>query len=245
MMQQLARQQQQQNQSQNQQQNQNFGNAMSSFMGNQGQSGMSSQQQSLSGQNSMGSSVGSRPMQQNLSQSNDNRQNQHPALQRTPSQGSQAHSVHSQGLRQQQQTQQQSVGQNMQNAFGSQNQHGDSLRNSFNAGQMGQMMSDLSGSRHSTNQQQMQPGQETTTNMGDASTHSHQSGGSGNNGGNMSLSGLREVASHLQSQKSFLDGNFEGGWQSNADIPDRRRVIFSILDVIRQSHGLGDDVSNK
>lgn len=35
-------------------------------------------------------------------------------------------------------------------------------------------------------------------------------------------------------QKTFLDGDFTGGWQSNADLPDRRKVIFRILDVIRQ-----------
>ena len=35
-------------------------------------------------------------------------------------------------------------------------------------------------------------------------------------------------------QRSFLDGRFAGGWQSNADLPDRRQVIYNILDVIRQ-----------
>jgi type II secretory pathway pseudopilin PulG len=34
-------------------------------------------------------------------------------------------------------------------------------------------------------------------------------------------------------QRSFLDGRFAGGWQSNADLPDRRQVIYNILDVIR------------
>jgi hypothetical protein len=33
--------------------------------------------------------------------------------------------------------------------------------------------------------------------------------------------------------RSFLDGRFAGGWQSNADLPDRRQVIYNILDVIR------------
>ena len=32
--------------------------------------------------------------------------------------------------------------------------------------------------------------------------------------------------------QSFLDGTFNCGWQSNADIPDRRRVIYSICKVI-------------
>lgn len=34
--------------------------------------------------------------------------------------------------------------------------------------------------------------------------------------------------------QSFLDGTFNGGWQSNEDIPDRRRVIYSICKVIEQ-----------
>jgi len=33
--------------------------------------------------------------------------------------------------------------------------------------------------------------------------------------------------------QSFLDGNFNGFWQSNEDIPDRRRVIYSICKVMR------------
>jgi hypothetical protein len=36
------------------------------------------------------------------------------------------------------------------------------------------------------------------------------------------------------SGQSFLDGTFNGGWQSNDDIPDRRRVIYSICKVIEQ-----------
>ena len=32
---------------------------------------------------------------------------------------------------------------------------------------------------------------------------------------------------------SYLGGSFAGGWQSNADLPDRRRIIFTILEVIR------------
>jgi hypothetical protein len=47
------------------------------------------------------------------------------------------------------------------------------------------------------------------------------------------------------SQKSFLDGSFAGGWQSNADIPDRRRIIFSILDVIRQMRPDTNKISQK
>eukprot|EP01082_Thalassiosira_pseudonana_P006313 g5905.t1 g5905 contig20:403092-405730(+) len=34
--------------------------------------------------------------------------------------------------------------------------------------------------------------------------------------------------------QSFLDGHFAGGWQSNADLADRRRIIFSIIKVIER-----------
>jgi hypothetical protein len=46
-------------------------------------------------------------------------------------------------------------------------------------------------------------------------------------------------------QTPFLDGRFAGGWQSNADLPERRRVIFSILDVIRQMRPDTSKLSNK
>jgi hypothetical protein len=46
-------------------------------------------------------------------------------------------------------------------------------------------------------------------------------------------------------QATFLDGRFAGGWQSNADIPERRRVIFSILEVIRQMRPDTSKLSNK
>jgi hypothetical protein len=35
-------------------------------------------------------------------------------------------------------------------------------------------------------------------------------------------------------QGYFLDGTFAGGWQSNADLPDRRLIIFSIVKVIER-----------
>ena len=35
-------------------------------------------------------------------------------------------------------------------------------------------------------------------------------------------------------QQSFLDASFAGGWQSNADLPDRRRIIFSIVKAIER-----------
>jgi hypothetical protein len=43
----------------------------------------------------------------------------------------------------------------------------------------------------------------------------------------------------------FLDGRFAGGWQSNADLPERRRVIFNILEVIRQMRPETSKLSNK
>jgi hypothetical protein len=45
--------------------------------------------------------------------------------------------------------------------------------------------------------------------------------------------------------KSFLDGSFAGGWQSNADLPDRRRIIFAILEVIRQMRPDTNKISSK
>lgn len=55
-------------------------------------------------------------------------------------------------------------------------------------------------------------------------------------GGSQSSNNNQESssASAAANQKSFLDGNFAGGWQSNADLPDRRHIIFSILEVIKQ-----------
>ena len=35
-------------------------------------------------------------------------------------------------------------------------------------------------------------------------------------------------------QQPFLDGSFAGVWQSNADLPDRRRIIFSIVKAIER-----------
>ncbi len=46
-------------------------------------------------------------------------------------------------------------------------------------------------------------------------------------------------------QRAFLDGSFAGGWQSNADLPDRREVIFRILEVIRHMRPDTDRVSSK
>lgn len=54
-----------------------------------------------------------------------------------------------------------------------------------------------------------------------------------------------DSASMQHDQQSFLDGNFAGGWQSNADLPDRRRIIFHILDVIKVMRPENSKMSNK
>jgi hypothetical protein len=43
----------------------------------------------------------------------------------------------------------------------------------------------------------------------------------------------------------FLDGRFAGGWQSNADLIERRRVIFNILEIIRQMRPDTSKLTNK
>ena len=62
----------------------------------------------------------------------------------------------------------------------------------------------------------------------------------GGNDGSGDKGGLDNPAN-----KSFLDGSFAGGWQSNADLPNRRRIIFSILEVIRQMRPDTNKISQK
>ncbi|CAB9509249.1 CREB-binding protein [Seminavis robusta] len=57
--------------------------------------------------------------------------------------------------------------------------------------------------------------------------------------------GGNQDSANAASQKSFLDGNFAGGWQSNADLPDRRHIIFSILEVIKQMRPDTNKISQK
>lgn len=45
--------------------------------------------------------------------------------------------------------------------------------------------------------------------------------------------------------QSFLDGTFAGGWQSNADLPDRRDIILSICKVIEQMRPDANRMSQK
>jgi hypothetical protein len=88
---------------------------------------------------------------------------------------------------------------------------------------------DLDGSMSSSQQlrlQQQQLSMQQPSSMGDGSS----SGGGG--GGD-------------DASKSYLDGSFVGGWQSNADLPDRRRIIFSILEVIRQMRPDTNKISEK
>jgi hypothetical protein len=40
--------------------------------------------------------------------------------------------------------------------------------------------------------------------------------------------------SSISGNQPFLDGTFIGGWQSNEDLADRRRVIYSICKIIEQ-----------
>lgn len=46
-------------------------------------------------------------------------------------------------------------------------------------------------------------------------------------------------------KRSFLDGHFAGGWQSNSDLPDRRRVNFHIIKVIERMRPDANRMSRK
>ena len=71
-------------------------------------------------------------------------------------------------------------------------------------------------------------------------------GGMQMGGGSSSSSGNQDNnAAATAAQRSFLDGNFAGGWQSNADLPDRRHIIFSILEVIKQMRPDTNKISQK
>jgi len=63
--------------------------------------------------------------------------------------------------------------------------------------------------------------------------------------GNQGAKNESENPGAPSSQQSFLDGTFNGGWQSNADIPDRRRVIYSICKVIEQMRPDARQMSQK
>lgn len=46
-------------------------------------------------------------------------------------------------------------------------------------------------------------------------------------------------------KQNYLEGHFEGGWQSNADLPERRRIIFSIIKVIERMRPDANQLSQK
>ena len=48
-----------------------------------------------------------------------------------------------------------------------------------------------------------------------------------------------------QRSRGVLEGTLVGGWQSNADLQDRRNVIFHILEIIRRMRPNNDDMSDK
>jgi len=45
--------------------------------------------------------------------------------------------------------------------------------------------------------------------------------------------------------QAFLDGAFAGGWQSNEDLPDRRKIILNIVRVIEQMRPDANNMSRK
>lgn len=51
--------------------------------------------------------------------------------------------------------------------------------------------------------------------------------------------------SSADGQQLYLDGAFEGGWQSNADLPMRRGIIFSIVKLIEQMRPDAEKMSEK
>jgi hypothetical protein len=114
---------------------------------------------------------------------------------------------------------------------------------------MGRRSQDLSGSMNAS-------GQRNNTNNNafdmDGSMGSQRSnripqavGGGGIDGPGDNNGGGGGGGAEDPSNKSFLDGSFAGGWQSNADLPDRRRIIFSILEVIRQMRPDTNKISQK
>ena len=138
-----------------------------------------------------------------------------------------------------------------------------SMQNDSFMGQNNQ--AELMGQRRSSAQQQMDGSNRQSNNMSagfnnnmgfdmDGSVHSQLS--AGRQSQNKENSSPLDTSSGHQmpgdkgddqgaTQKSFLDGSFAGGWQSNADLPDRRRVIFSILEVIRQMRPDTNKISQK
>lgn len=112
-----------------------------------------------------------------------------------------------------------------------------------------QQNSDLMGQRRTPMQQQMgQVGMGGRNSMGfdmDGSMSSQQANLQNKPNQVLDVAGMGNDKGDDANQKSFLDGSFAGGWQSNADLPDRRRIIFSILEVIRQMRPDTNKISQK
>lgn len=99
------------------------------------------------------------------------------------------------------------------------------------------------GGHHVANQFAVQ--QKLNTGMGDSSVNSFRSTTSQQV--SLPIAGTQQQNPMQQTDqhKNFLDGSFAGGWQSNADLPDRRQVIYRILEVIKQMRPDSDQVSTK
>ena len=112
---------------------------------------------------------------------------------------------------------------------------------------MGRRSQDLSGSMNSSNQINNNNSNNFDMDGSMGSQRSNRNsqgvGGGSNDGSGVDKEG--GGGAEDPSNKSFLDGSFAGGWQSNADLPDRRRIIFSILEVIRQMRPDTNKISQK
>ena len=120
---------------------------------------------------------------------------------------------------------------------------GNQMQQNPHADLMGRRSQDLSGSMNSQQQNNSGGGLNAVSPLDmDGSMGSQRSNRNnmGNSDGSGDKGGLDDPAN-----KSFLDGSFAGGWQSNADLPDRRRIIFSILEVIRQMRPDTNKISQK
>ena len=96
------------------------------------------------------------------------------------------------------------------------------------------------------NQQRMFGGDNNNM-MGRRSQSNNNNSGSldGSNRSSRSKSKNNSGNSGGSGNSDYLGGSFKGGWQSNADLPDRRRVIYSILEVIRMMRPDTNRISQK
>ena len=54
-----------------------------------------------------------------------------------------------------------------------------------------------------------------------------------------------QVVSDAKEDSSLLEGFFAGGWQSNADFPDRRRINFHIMKIVARMRPDANRMSHK